>query len=178
MPRPPEFTVVALTVVLLTSLAACSTTNGGSDAKADAPRLFDMADRDRDKVITLSEWDARSEEVFGALDANGDGGLDTRELAAGFDSLDQNNSGTIDVREAPVLVSQADSDGDNLVSSEEFQAFNWSIFKGDFNDNGVVSAKEFQQPRRELFYQSDLDRDDSLKRYEFDESKRIILFQW
>ena len=129
-------------------------------------------------MITLAEWDMRSEQLFAALDANGDGRLDLRELEAGFDSFDQNNSGTIDVREAPVLVGQADADGDNLVDPEEFRAFDWSTFKGDVNNDGVVSAKEFQQPRRELFYESDLDRDDRLKRYEFDESKRIILFRW
>lgn len=178
MPRPPGFTAAALAACLLMSLNACSTSNAGSAAKADAPRLFDLADQDRDKVITLTEWDTRSEQVFATLDANGDGRLDLQELAAGFDSFDQNNSGTIDVREAPILVGQADADGDNLVSSEEFQAFEWSNFKGDYDDDGVISPREFGRPRRELFYESDLDRDARLKRYEFDESKRIILFRW
>jgi Ca2+-binding EF-hand superfamily protein len=178
MLRPPEFIAAALSAILLTSPTACSTTNGESVAEAGAPRLFDMADRDRDKVITLTEWDTRSEQVFETLDANGDGRLDTQELESGFDSFDQNNSGTIDVREAPVLVSQADVDGDNVIGSDEFQTFDWSKFKGDVNDDGLVSPKEFRRPRRELFYESDLDRNDRLNRYEFDDSARVILFQW
>ena len=171
-----EFATALLVAHLLLGLVACNTSNNSQKAKSD--RLFDMADRNHDSVITLSEWDAQSQQLFATLDTSGDGLLDTQELESGFNSFDRNGSGTLDVREAPVMVAQADANGDNLVTSEEFQSFRWSKFKGDFDNDGLVSLKEFRQPRRELFYQSDLDRDNRLKRYEFDDSKRIILFRW
>ena len=177
-PMQSFFTIVVLVCPWLLSLAACGAMKDGRQSEADAQRLFDIADADRDEAISLQEWDAQSDVVFSALDSSGDARLDPQELKAGFDVLDQDDSGQIDVREAPVLVGQADADGDNLVSIEEFQTFDWSFFKGDFDNDGLVSPKEFRRPRREVFSKADLDRDDRLKRFEFDDSARIIPFRW
>ena len=171
-------TSLMLVCALALSLTNCGTTDSHGQRDTSSQQLFDIADRDRDSLISLDEWDAWIEQLFMALDTTGDLHLDPQELRSSFDIFDQNNNGIIDVREAPVLVIQADKDGDNFVVFEEFQAFDWSVFKADVNIDGLVSPEEFRQPRRRLFYDSDLDRDAYLKRSEFDESARIILFQW
>jgi Ca2+-binding EF-hand superfamily protein len=180
MPKPKQhfFATVVLACPLLLSLAACGAMNDSSQSETDTEQLFDVADGDHDKAISAQEWEGQSDSVFSALDSSGDARLDPQELEAGFDVLDQDDSGLIDVREAPVLVGQADADGDNLVSPEEFEVFEWSAFKGDLDKDGLVDPEEFRQPRRELFNASDHDRDDRLKRHEFDDSARFTLFRW
>lgn len=164
--------VLGLTVV------ACAPHAAKEHEQKVGQGVFESVDINKDSIITPREWDHHSFHLFLDIDKDIDGRLSPDELDKSFTTLDQNGDGRIDTLEAPFLAGAADANGDHFVNRAEFEAFDWAKYKVDANNDGKVSAEEFRRARRELFNESDFDRDGRIEPVELDDSARIILFRF
>lgn len=124
---------------------------------AAADRLRDR-DRDRDGVMSGGEHEGWAQDVFGAMDANGDGRL-SREEYMGVRMGPGPKAGGSTQRQAQMQeraehrktlrFQVMDSDGDGLVAREQFMAQSRLDFAdSDQNDDGTVTVQEFSNWRR------------------------------
>ncbi len=165
------------TVLALLVLVGCAAEEP-REGRAEPTRVMAMADEDQDGVVTLQEWDRRSDDLFSEIDRNRDGQLEPGEMRNIFDILDQDGNSVLDFREAPMVVEFADSDGDSLVTRAEFEAADWDANPSDLNDDGRIDRGEFRQARQRTFRRFDDDKDGRLRAKEIDESARFTLFRF
>ena len=170
-------TAVACTLVLLV-LAGCAADEARRADSAEPTRVMAMADENQDGVVTMEEWDRRSDALFSQIDRSQDGQLDAQELRNGFDILDQDGNEVLDLREAPMAVEFADSDGDSRVTRAEFEAADWNANPSDLNDDRRIDRREFRQARQRTFRRFDDDKDRRLRANTIDESARFTLFRF
>ena len=155
-------------------MLSCTTEQRTAPSQNGDVAAFDDSDTNHDGVVTLEEWDQSSVRLFDEIDADGDGQGSPGELARAFDSFDHNQGGQIDGHEAPIIIALGDTDGDRLVSREEFKSINWTRETIDTNRDGTVSRREFREARRTVFNSADLDRDQNLRRHELDDAATIF----
>ena len=167
-----------LACVLGLTVVACAPHATKEQEKIVGQGVFEEADTNKDSSITPREWDHYSFHLFLDIDKDTDGWLSPDELERSFNTFDQNGDGRVDTLEAPFLAGAADTDGDRFVSRAEFEAFDWARYKVDANNDAKISAAEFRRARRELFNETDFDRNGRLEPVEFDDSARIILFRF
>ena len=165
-------------MLALLVLAGCAAEEERRADGAAPTRVMAMADENQDGVVTLQEWDRRSDALFSQIDRNQDGQLDAQELRNGFDVLDQDGNEVLDLREAPMAVEFADSDGDSLVTRAEFEAADWNANPSDLNDDQQIDRREFRQARERTFRRFDNDKDRRLRANTIDESARFTLFRF
>jgi Ca2+-binding EF-hand superfamily protein len=114
------------------------------DERFLSQNLFKTADRDGDGAISAAEGDAFMKENFKVIDANGDGLADKADFLAYYQAY---------LRPAPPPqgaemlykydLQSKDSDGDGMVSQEEFQEHARKMFKAmDKNGDGLLQPSE------------------------------------
>lgn len=102
-------------------------------------------DSNQDQIISQSEWDQSRDELFQRLDTNGNGFIEPEERQAHREQI-QNRMR----QHQQQRVMQADSDGDQRISQQEFAAMGHSRFSQlDTNSDGQITQDE-----REAFKQS------------------------
>lgn len=137
-------TLLALTAVLATPVAALAQAD---DMQGPGPMRmldFDLIDADKDGKITSAEFDAFRAAEFIKADTNADGQVNAQELAAKhmadmsaraedmagkmIERMDGNADGQLSADEmaqgprAPTLFEKADADDDGAVSKDEIEA--------------------------------------------------------
>ncbi len=180
------------TAVLL--LSGCQTLR---DIENPLTTAYSDFDADGDGVISQQEAQATPNlaENFERIDTNKSGGIDDKEYKAAtmhiadlsFEQVDVNEDGVVSEREAaamPVSLKEAfgdvDTDGDNNVSPEEYQAAATNLLAGvdfaslDTDGDGVIGEEEAKQlpPLSEAFHRVDTDADKLISEKEFMTAQR------
>lgn len=175
-------------------VAGCQTLREVDNPLATAYSEFDS---DGDGVISRQEGGALPalQQNFARIDTNQSGGIDDNEYQAAtmhvadlsFEEVDVNGDGVLSEREAaamPVSLKDAfgdiDTDGDNNVSPQEYQAATTNLLEGvdfeslDEDGDGVIGKNEANgmPPLAEAFDRVDTDADGLISQQEFDAAQR------
>jgi hypothetical protein len=167
--------VFAMTAV---ALAACADRSPARRAAPTAAPALGPADANANRAISLDEWDQFSLDLFEAVDRNGNGTLDAKELAGAFEAFDLNSDNVIERWEAPTLMDQMDKNSDGFIDRGEFGSFDWRRYRVDRNNDQLISPTEFRDSRRTFFDDRDLNRDTRLGPAELDDRSRFTLFRF
>lgn len=109
---------------------------------AGAAAFAEKPQEGRDGPISLKEAEAKAEERFAAIDADGDGGLTAAELFAAEHHADRV------ARMQERKFARLDRDSDGVISAEEFARRIERLAKLDSNDDGEVSREELRAGKR------------------------------
>lgn len=125
--------------LLILGVAAATIAAGGAALAGDrGGHRWESLDADGDGEVTLSEMDARQQEMFTAADADGNGAISEEEMKA-F------HRGKRAGRHAKYL---GDANGDGVVSRAEYDAHAASRFdKLDADGDGMLSDEEIANGR-------------------------------
>ena len=89
---------------------------GGAPAGADAkPTRFDELDTNHDGFISRDEFLAGEKKRFDEFDTNNDGKIDAKEIASSPPLMERN------LRTAERMVKQWDTNGDGIVTADEYK---------------------------------------------------------
>ncbi len=118
---------------------------GGGGSKPaggfDFSRLFQHADKNKDEKLTKEEI-PRMWEQLSKKDANNDGALDKKELAAGASAKPGGKGSAMKPGE---MFSKGDRNGDGKISKDEVPEQAWErLGKADANKDGAVSKQEME----------------------------------
>jgi hypothetical protein len=116
----------------------------GADLLLD---LFDEIDANKDGTVTQAEIDAFRAARFAAADANGDGGLDSEELATWRRSEMQARM----AERAERLLAERDANGDGKLQIAELDRPRATFGRADTNEDGVLSREEAEAARDRMF---------------------------
>lgn len=111
-------TLAAIAVATL-GIAAASTANASMGKYGG---MMGAADKDKDGVVSCSEYKAMKAEKFKKFDTNNDGGLTAEEIIAGREAMK--------VERMKAYVAKADTDKNGKISMEEFENFSKSRHGG------------------------------------------------
>lgn len=109
--------------------------SAGSESVADAKRIFEIVDINKDGLVDQIEYRLNKMDVFFSRDKNRDRYLSREELS----------------KMSAVTFGAIDKDGDNLISGFEFNQADISKFEAiDLNDDGSITFDEFVAFRKSL----------------------------
>ncbi|MEE9388847.1 MAG: EF-hand domain-containing protein [Paracoccaceae bacterium] len=136
-----------ITAAMLATGAAYAKGQGerGQGGKGGERPSFSELDTNGDGTVTVAEMQAKAAEKFNQVDSNGDGVISAEENAAAATAKAAERAGMMFTR----LLEWRDSDGDGALSQVEMgdgQAEKM-FSKLDANDDGVISAEEFEQAK-------------------------------
>jgi len=116
---------------------------GGGPGYGPGTMMFEMMDTNEDGQITNEEFDARHDSRFDEFDADGDGKVTLDEAKQWRPAPNP--------RRAEMMFQRLDTDGDAIVTREEFDARSAGRFEAmDKNGDGAITADEvraMQAPR-------------------------------
>ena len=109
--------------------------SAGSESVADAKRIFEIVDINKDGLVDQIEYRLNKMDVFFSRDENRDRHLSREELS----------------NMSAATFSAIDKDGDNLMSAFEFNQADIAKFEAlDLNDDGSITFDEFVAFRKSL----------------------------
>lgn len=157
----------------LALLAACATRP--AEPVGPPPGSARVLDLDGDGKVSLEEWEAYGDDLFAAIDADGDGALSEAEVATSYAVLDVDGDGLLEREELDFET--LDTDGDGAVSPEEWQG---ALVFGSLDDDGdgAVSRAELRAARTGAFRAQDLDRNSSLQRVEMQHGRGFTVLRF
>ena len=132
--------LVALSVVAATAVHAQMQPNQtpilkppGATPPPAKPSAFDEIDTNHDGFISRDEFFAAQKKRFDEFDTNHDGKIDAKEIASSPPLMERN------VQMAERMVKQWDSNGDGIVTADEFKKFSEDRFaKQDKDGTGKI----------------------------------------
>lgn len=128
--------IIVLSGVAAVALAASAALAG--DRQPPGAAMWDELDADGDGEVTLSEMNARHQQMFADADADGNGAISKEEMHAHFAKMHEEHRAE----------RMGDKNGDGVVSRDEFEANARAHFeKLDANDDGVLSDDELAAGR-------------------------------
>lgn len=189
------FKSVTAVIPALVLVSGCATLEN-TFQESPLAGAFTQLDEDGDGVISQEEAGTSDtlSSNFNAIDTNRSSGIDGNEYAAAsanvapldFEWVDINGDGVVSEREAaamPISLRESfgdiDADGDNNVSSLEYQAASINLLDGvsfgsiDNDGDGVIGSVEAQEvpALAEAFDRIDADADGLISEEEFDRAQ-------
>lgn len=138
----------ALVYSLASAQDMASIATGGYARGLRSVQLMHKMDAKGDGMITKDEWIAFQEKVFAMLDKNKNGNLDAKEFIdpSGGDLATIATGGFARGLRTKSMMHKIDTDGDGMVSHDEFIAYQTKVF--DMMDNstahkGMLGKEEF-----------------------------------
>ena len=105
----------------------------GATPPAQKPSAFDEIDTNHDGFISREEFLAAQKKRFDEFDTNHDGKIDAKEVATSPPLMERN------LTTADRMIKQWDSNGDGIVTAEEFKKFSEDRFaKQDKDGTGKI----------------------------------------
>jgi hypothetical protein len=94
------------------------------------PQLMHKIDTDGDGMVSKAEWLAFQEKVFAMLDKNKNGNVDAREFisSTGGELASFATGGYAKGLRTPEMMHKIDTDGDGMVSHDEYIAYQVKVF--------------------------------------------------
>jgi len=139
MSKTRLFTAVAIATAVLATTVHAQGWGGGS--------MLQRFDSDKDGKVSLSEYEAGRQMMFGRMDADGNGSVSFAEI----DGMMQRMQGGDNARAAMMqkrmeAVKAADANGDQAISADEYKATVDAEFKTlDKNGDGFLTEDEMPQ---------------------------------
>merc|ERR1719233_568190 len=136
-----------------------------NQAQLEAAKIIKTTDADGSGEIEFGEFaqiwqrkllsvnDSYIHAVFSVFDEDGDGKIDSRELAKVLDMHDDGDDEKI-----IEIIKEVDSDGDGVISWEEFRTA--KLEKGDFGGKGANLGQELNENELLITETVDLDKED------------------
>jgi len=136
--------VLAATVAIGDDMVAFAT--GGYATQLRTPEMMHKIDTNHDGMVSKAEWDAYQAKLFGMIDADNSGALDSKEFTQAHrnDVVSLATGGYANALRTPEMFAKIDADHDGQVSREEFLAFQGKLF--DMMDTGkthMLDQNEF-----------------------------------
>lgn len=126
-------------LLLALALAAASHPAGADDDVDSALAWYDGFDRDGDAVVTVEEIQRAGSKRFRRADADGDGALDATEYVGG--TTDESERERYLARFAAM-----DDNQDGRVSAAEFDVYAIQVItSGDLDGDGAMTREEFER---------------------------------
>lgn len=138
------FPAVAIAAAALTTAAHAQ--GWGGQGGGQGGGMMARYDTDKDGKVSLSEYEAGRQMMFGRIDADGNGSVSFAEIDAMMQRMQGDDPRAQMMQKRMEALKAADTNGDQAISADEFKAATDAEFKTlDKNGDGFLTTDEMPQ---------------------------------